>query len=366
MRFPSLARLRARLCTVRRGANVEQTQPKRNVDNQRGNGYFAPRLRLSAYGDVFAPRGLRASSTLDRLRKSGPAASQAMAMAMAMAMSRAMAMSQAMAMNQAMAMTQGATVPFGAAAQDGETVARFGGSVLGTWAEVRELSDAGLAYLAEQSSAHVGSDTPEADGPPIDYRRIPAYEKLDIGPPPGFDHTYTEIKALHAKQRRLRCDDLRQVEVRRQMTANDPVDMLRPLGIEELSGFSATRDLITTVLQITERVGYYYKIKFARPRPSMVDPTLRTFIPNPPHPSYPSNHAFQSFSVAHMLTRTIPELTATTDLFHVALRIGENREYAGLHYRSDTEAGERLAAAFAPYLFYTCRYKMRAAQREWY
>jgi membrane-associated phospholipid phosphatase len=138
------------------------------------------------------------------------------------------------------------------------------------------------------------------------------------------------------------------------------------LGIEHQSGYGATKTLIQTVLQITERVGYVYKARFARPRPNAIDPTLRPFLPDPPHPAYPSNHAFQNFSVAEVMSRAIPEASATTELFHVARRIGENREYAGLHYPSDTRAGEELARAFAPYLLYVCRSKIRLAQREWY
>ncbi len=150
------------------------------------------------------------------------------------------------------------------------------------------------------------------------------------------------------------------------MTANNPMDILRPLGIEEFGGFPATRDLIRTVLQITERVGYVYKAMFLRIRPNAAATDLRPFIANPPHTAFPSNHAFQNHSLALTLIRCIPEVPATAELLHVAHRIAENREFAGVHYRSDSEAGYRLARQFSPYLFQICRYKMRAAQREWY
>ncbi|SDY78505.1 phosphatase PAP2 family protein [Citreimonas salinaria] len=160
---------------------------------------------------------------------------------------------------------------------------------------------------------------------------------------------------------------MRQSEVRRQISANDPTDLLRPLGIEEYaSEFPATIGLVRTVLQITERIGYVVKARFARPRPNALDPTLRPFLPNPPHSAYRSNHAFQCFSVAHAFNRCIPEVPGAIELFHVAQRTGENREYAGLHYASDTAAGEALARVFSPYLFQACRYKMAAAQRELY
>lgn len=66
-----------------------------------------------------------------------------------------------------------------------------------------------------------------------------------------------------------------------------------------------------------------------------------------------------------MLNRALPELPATVELFHVARRIGENREYAGIHYPSDTDAGEILARQMAPYFMYVCRSAIRAAQQDW-
>jgi len=193
-----------------------------------------------------------------------------------------------------------------------------------------------------------------------------AFENIVLPPPPGAVGTAEEIEVLRGYQRDLRADRTRQAEIVRQIFANNPIDILRPLGIEQLGGYSATRALIQTVLQMTERVGYLYKTRFARPRPSAIDPTLRPFLPNPPHPAYPSNHSFQNFAVAEVLSRAVPENPATTELFHVARRIGENREYAGLHYPSDTNAGEILARRMAPYLLYVCRSQVRSAQREWY
>ncbi|MEL6569746.1 MAG: phosphatase PAP2 family protein [Pseudomonadota bacterium] len=175
-----------------------------------------------------------------------------------------------------------------------------------------------------------------------------------------------EMDALRDMQRVMRADELRQKEAIRQVSNGVDLDIQRVLGIEELGGFAATRELIRTVLQITERLGYIYKVRFARPRPNAVDLGLRPFLSNPPHAAYPSNHTFQHFSVAQAFSRAIPEIRATQELFFVAQRTGENREYAGLHYRSDTEVGKAMASAFAPYLFQVCRYKMRAVQREWY
>ncbi|WP_299784446.1 phospholipid phosphatase [uncultured Marivita sp.] len=278
---------------------------------------------------------------------SGNRSSVSLVQARALGGPRAMAMAMAMSRPQAMAMAMRPGAMAMAMAADSQSVPAFGDAVLSTWIELREIA------LLDSGDRDTPSKYP--------------YERLPLALPPGRERTTEEIYELHEKERALRRDRLRQSEVRRQITANDPIDLLRPLGIEEFaSAFPATIDLIQTVLQVTERVGYVFKARFARPRPNAVDPTLRPFLPNPPHASYPSNHAFQSFSVAHAINRAIPEIPGAIELFHVAQRIGENREYAGLHYESDTRAGEELARMFAPYLFQVCRYKMAAAQREWY
>lgn len=92
---------------------------------------------------------------------------------------------------------------------------------------------------------------------------------------------------------------------------------------------------------------------------------MRPLLPNPAHASYPSNHSFQSFSVAFVFSRLLPEHPASTELFRSARRIAENREWAGLHYASDTEAGHDLARVVAPVMERICKRQMLAALREW-
>ena len=52
------------------------------------------------------------------------------------------------------------------------------------------------------------------------------------------------------------------------------------------------------LLEIIDNDHMYFilerKKHFERPRPSEIDPTLETAIPNPPHAAYPSGHAAQS------------------------------------------------------------------------
>lgn len=83
------------------------------------------------------------------------------------------------------------------------------------------------------------------------------------------------------------------------------------------------------------------KMKFDRARPSFVNSKVKAVIPVPPHPSYPSGHSAQFHLFGFALAALTP--SETRKILLLANEISENREYAGLHYQSDTIAGELLA-----------------------
>lgn len=112
-------------------------------------------------------------------------------------------------------------------------------------------------------------------------------------------------------------------------------------------------------------VVYHFKQKFNRTRPNVVDPTLTTVIDVPGHPAYPSGHASQAYLFAHILTYLDP--INADSYFDDAARIARNREIAGLHYPSDSEAGRVLAGQFFLMLLSDETFKslLKAAEREW-
>jgi membrane-associated phospholipid phosphatase len=96
----------------------------------------------------------------------------------------------------------------------------------------------------------------------------------------------------------------------------------------------------------------------------------------PGHASYPSGHATQSQLIAECVKLALPApatnpLTAalSADLDALATRIARNREIAGLHYPSDSDAGRSLAAGIVPLLnsaaVPTFTAALAAAQGEW-
>jgi len=108
-------------------------------------------------------------------------------------------------------------------------------------------------------------------------------------------------------------------------------------------------------LHIASLIGAFVVLHFKgdkkRPRPSQLCPALRPPIPVPGHSSFPSGHSTQ----AHLMFRFVQLVLQSSampatdrpvieeNLLRLARRVARNREIAGLHYRTDSDAGEALA-----------------------
>lgn len=77
---------------------------------------------------------------------------------------------------------------------------------------------------------------------------------------------------------------------------------------------------------------YYYN-----PRPSQIDPRIKTLTGLPNFPSYISGHSTFSGAAAAILGHIIPE--KATKYNALALEASMSRMYGGLHYRSDCQVG---------------------------
>ena len=87
------------------------------------------------------------------------------------------------------------------------------------------------------------------------------------------------------------------------------------------------------------------KYAYNRPRPSVADPTLKTALPTPASPSYPSEHAATAAAAAAVLSYFFP---AEAPYFQaLAQDAGLSRLRAGLQYPSDYTAGMDLGARVA-------------------
>ncbi|HEU4631674.1 MAG TPA: phosphatase PAP2 family protein [Gemmatimonadaceae bacterium] len=80
------------------------------------------------------------------------------------------------------------------------------------------------------------------------------------------------------------------------------------------------------------------KFRYFNPRPSQLDPSIRTTIGLPNFPSYPSGHSTFSAAAAEVLGYFFPAHAA--ELAAMADEAGISRLYGGIHYRSDIEQGK--------------------------
>jgi hypothetical protein len=88
------------------------------------------------------------------------------------------------------------------------------------------------------------------------------------------------------------------------------------------------------------------KFHYFSPRPSQMDPSIKTQIGLPNFPSYPSGHSTFSAAAADILSSLFP--SGATSFAAMRDEAGISRLYGGIHYRSDIEGGklhgDRIAA----------------------
>ncbi len=72
-------------------------------------------------------------------------------------------------------------------------------------------------------------------------------------------------------------------------------------------------------------------------RPNQLDPTITTLFPNPNHPSYPSAHTSLAVGQSEVLAYLFPRDAEFIRSF--ALESALSRIWAGIHFRSDIDAG---------------------------
>src|SRR5436309_14368280 len=87
------------------------------------------------------------------------------------------------------------------------------------------------------------------------------------------------------------------------------------------------------------------KYTYNRPRPSELDPTLKTRLPTPRSPSYPSEHAATAAAAAGVLAYFFPAEAASFQ--SLAEEAGKSQLYAGLQFPTDYMAGMDLGRRVA-------------------
>ena len=167
------------------------------------------------------------------------------------------------------------------------------------------------------------------------------WKSIKIETYPGPDDTQKELEDLLKKQHDHKQQKRRREEILREATGTIP--QFHRVMLFSPGSHPNTYMLLRAMTLVGSIVVMHYKNKFKRPRPSQLEPELRPIIEIPGHPAYPSGHSTQAHLVAKALSTVAGNPEIGQELFKIAGRIGKNREWAGVHYASDTDAGEQLA-----------------------
>ena len=89
------------------------------------------------------------------------------------------------------------------------------------------------------------------------------------------------------------------------------------------------------------------KFAYFNPRPSQLDPSIKTVIGLPNFPAYTSGHSTFSAAAAVVLSYLFPSGAARSTPMRDEAAI--SRLYGGIHYRSDIEVGKDHGARIGGY-----------------
>lgn len=185
--------------------------------------------------------------------------------------------------------------------------------------------------------------------------------KLDSPEPNNSRHTSEEIIEL------IRLAKLERPILIKEIAEQD-VDIINyflHLLMASKQSHPETYHILKVSARISEITSSYLKNKFNRSRPAQLYPQLLPELNISTHPSYPSGHAMIAYMFAHCMSDVVPKMKLA--LFALAAQIGRNREVAGFHFRSDTEAGMKAAEQAFALLKKLSSYETaaNAARAEW-
>jgi hypothetical protein len=134
--------------------------------------------------------------------------------------------------------------------------------------------------------------------------------------------------------------------------AEDPSwAFIHALGLHRLPPylFTHTVEVMAIVNDVVVAPVHQLKHAFNVPRPDVLQPKLRPWLPTPPHTSFPSGHAMY----AHAMATVLAALTGAHDpqrLTQLASAVAQRRELAGLHTSLDSAMGQTLGQAIGQWL----------------
>jgi PAP2 superfamily len=173
---------------------------------------------------------------------------------------------------------------------------------------------------------------------------------LVLGPPTG--KVVDECVALHGLKPLRTPEQLERVRRQAQSEKHAIQPVLEVLGINydrppNVEGSKLRHAIQSNVWHAT----FKFKVEYLRARPSRkCDATLAPLFARPDrchpgHPAYPSGHATMAYTWAYLFAHFVPQRRDL--LVSAATEVALNREIAGVHYASDSEAGRVLGEQIA-------------------
>lgn len=127
----------------------------------------------------------------------------------------------------------------------------------------------------------------------------------------------------------------------------------------------ATSQIIDLAISFPRPLIMHFKHHYKRPRPTQLEPRIRPIVDCPHHAAYPSGHSTQLHLIALVLGEVTGRKEIGAAMWSIADEVAENREYAGLHYRSDSLAGVQLAKGMLPFFMTLFAGEIGKARAEW-
>ena len=184
---------------------------------------------------------------------------------------------------------------------------------------------------------------------------LPAGDSLRPPPPPAFDSSQmrTEVEELKAIKRTPAMlsaawfweygaggsrgwhfwNEQATRKVLEHGLAGKPQEAVRALALESV----AFHDSVVACFDA--------KYAYWGMRPFMVDPEFKSLFPAPNHPSYPAAHGCLSTAAAATLAALFPR--DAEEIRGMARQAAEARMWAGIHFRSDIIAGQKIGEGVA-------------------
>ncbi len=179
---------------------------------------------------------------------------------------------------------------------------------------------------------------------------ISSGEQFRLPPPPAYDST--EFKEQLETTIQLLKDASQKEKLATVSWAGGPGTNTMPghmleFGTNYLLGKNITlteflfmRSVLAATVADAETAAFDSKYTYQVKRPFMMDSTIKTIMPTPNHPSYPSGHSTLSAAGVQVLIHFFPEDTELLEA--VAEEAGMSRVWGGIHYMMDHENGKAL------------------------